>query len=53
MPKFFVISGDSEFYFIEKIMCLSLEGTLIQTRTGIDRVTSPGTGPIKGQYVFL
>ena len=29
-----VISGDSDFYFIEKIMFISLEGTLTQTRIG-------------------
>ena len=39
------ISGDSASYFLEMVVIISLEGTLTQTRMGVDRITLPSKSP--------
>ena len=47
------IFGDSAAYFFEIIMLISLKGTLIQTRTKLDRVTFQCKGPMRSRYVVI
>ena len=35
------------------IVIISLEGTLTQTRMGVDRVTLPSKGPIRNKYILF
>ena len=49
----FIVLGNSVSHLIEMSMLIGLVGTLTQTRIGIDRVTFPRMGPMRGQYNFL
>ena len=48
-----VLMSHSSSYFLERNILTSYVGPLTQTRIGVNSVTVPSIGPIKGQYVFL